>query len=218
MQSTGLFDATLVELEALALCAEERRYEPGLALVNQGQECRGAYFILSGTAAIIRRIRRSTTGWKKSESREGRRFRCGSPASALPDAAKANDRRRAVRARVGAAMSTRDGDGDGDRGDGSGDSPGGDSVVVDVQLRVAGSFGVVGGGDYFDRPAPCACFAVARGAKPVAALFIVCKHLAKILSPEAMERFRRGCHPAPADDALRNWRRRRLPRAANRAA
>ena len=56
----GFFDATLVELEALALCAEERRYEPGLALVNQGQECRGAYFILSGTAAIIRRIRIDT--------------------------------------------------------------------------------------------------------------------------------------------------------------
>ena len=215
----GLFDATLVELEALALCAEERRYEPGLALVNQGQECRGAYFILSGTAAIIRRIRIDN---RMEEERINREPDAPVPdhlRSALPDAAKANDRRRAVRARVGAAMSTRDGDGDGDRGDGSGDSPGGDSVVVDVQLRVVGSFGVVGGGDYFDRPAPCACFAVARGAKPVAALFIACKHLAKILSPEAMERFRRGCHTAPADDALRkSLAAKEASEAANRAA
>ncbi len=225
----GLFDATLVELEALALCAEERRYEPGLALVNQGQECRGAYFILSGTAAIIRRIRIDN---RMEEERINREPDAPVPdhlRSALPDAAKANDRRRVVRARVGAAMSTRDGDGDrgdgsGDspdsRGDGSGDSPDSrDSVVVDVQLRVAGSFGAVGGGDYFDRPAPCACFAVARGAKPVAALFIASKHLAKILSPKAMERFRRGCHPAPADDALRkSLAAKEASEAANRAA
>jgi len=216
----GLFDATLVELEALARHAEERRYEPGLALVNQGQECRGAYFILSGTAAIIRRIRidnRKTTGRQPEEERIDEP---DAPVpdhlrSALPDAAKANDRRRVVRARVGAAMLTRDGD----RGDGSGDSPGGDSDVVDVQLRVVGSLGVVGGGDYFDRPAPCACFAVARGAMPVAALFIACKHLAKIFSPKAMERFRRGCHPAPADDALRkSLAAKEASEAANRAA
>ena len=217
----GLFDATLVELEALARHAEERRYEPGLALVNQGQECRGAYFILSGTAAIIRRIRidnRKTTGRQPEEERINREPDAPVPdhlRSALPDAAKANDRRRVVRARVGAAMLTRDGD----RGDGSGDSPGGDSDVVDVQLRVVGSLGVVGGGDYFDRPAPCACFAVARGAKPVAALFIACKHLAKIFSPKAMERFRRGCHPAPADDALRkSLAAKEASEAANRAA
>jgi hypothetical protein len=186
----GLFDATLTELNALASCAEERRYEPGVALTNQGQECRGVYFILSGTVALIRRVLiDGTEGTDKETDDEPvpETLR-----SALPDAAAANDRRRMVHARAGAVLTPQ------------GVEPGTEGSTVDVQVRTVGSFGVVGAGDYFNKPAPCACFAVPTGAKPVTALFVASKHFVKLLSPKALERFARGCHPTSGDDDLRN--------------
>ena len=186
----GLFDATLTELNALASCAEERRYEPGVALTNQGQECRGVYFILSGTVALIRRVLIDGTEGTDKETHD-------EPVpetlrSALPDAAAANDRRRMVHARAGAVLTPQ------------GVNQEVNPQTVDVQVRTVGSFGVVGAGDYFNKPAPCACFAVPVGAKPVTALFVVSKHFVKLLSPKALERFARGCHPTSGDDDLRN--------------
>ena len=186
----GLFDATLTELTSLASCAEERRYEPGVALTNQGQECRGVYFILSGTVALIRRIRidgMEGTDKETSDEPVPEELR-----SALPDAAAANDRRRMVHACAGAVLTPQ------------GVNQGVNLQTVDVQVRTVGSFGVVGAGDYFNKPAPCACFAVPVGAKPVTALFVAAKHFVKLLSPKALERFAHGCHPTSGDDDLRN--------------